>query len=247
MRNVLAASARLASLRRRVHILGLATLCLAPFRAQAQVMDDPMISMPMPAASTPSGTISTSQITTVTYFHITPDTAITTGVYYSPRFNAVVPLLLADTAITPHWSVETGYEYVSAQGEGIYLTENILRLGALYAQNFGQWRFDNRAAAEEVLIRGVDTPNVFQLRERPRLTYSFDSASAFKPHVYAYAEPRLDTGTGKITRVDYAAGLGFNLRKDITMDVFYVRETEPYMHSEDENFVGLQFVYFPQN
>jgi hypothetical protein len=247
MRNVLAASARLASLRRGVYVLAVTVLCCAPFRAQAQVMDDPMISMPTPAASTPSGTISTSQITTATRFNITPDIAITTGVYYSPRFNAIVPLLLADTAITPHWSVETGYEYVSAQGEGIYLTEHILRLGALYAQNFGPWRFDNRAAAEEVLIRGVDTPNIFQLRERPRLTYDFDPANAFKPRVYAYAEPRLDTGMGKITRVDYAAGVGFNLRKDITIDVFYVRETQPYMHSEDENFVGLQLVYFPQN
>lgn len=210
-----------------------------------------MISMPAPAvvgaASTPAGTISTSQITTVAKFNITPDTAITTGVYYSPRFNVVVPLLLADTAITPRWSVETGYEYVSAQGEGIFLTEHILRLGALYAQSFGQFHFDNRAAVEEVLIHGVNAPDVFRLRERPRLTYNFDPESAFKPRVYAYAESMLDTRTGQFTRVDYAAGLGFNLRKDITMDVFYVRETEPYMHSQDVNFVALQFVYLPQN
>lgn len=251
MRNDRAALAHAASLRRRLYALVLTAPCFVPFHAHAQVMGDPMMVIPPPAgagsASTPAGTISTSQITTVTKFNITSDTAITTGVYYSPRFNVFVPLLLADTAITPRWSVETGYEYASAQGEGVFLTEHILRLGALYAENFGQFHFDNRAAFEEVLIRGVNEPDVFRLRERPRLTYNLDPASAFKPRVFAYAESMLDTRTGQFTRVDYSAGLGFNPRKDITMDVFYVRETEPYMHSQDENFVGLQFVYLPQN
>jgi hypothetical protein len=247
MRHDLAAGARALALRRCVYAFALTALCLMPFRALAQVADDPMVSMPAPAGSTASGTALTSQITTATKFNVTPDIAITTGVYYSPRFNVVVPLLLADTAITPHWSVETGYEYISAQGEGVYLTEHVLRLGALYGQDFGPLHFDNRALVEEVLIRGLSTPDVFQVRERPRLTYNFDPESALKPRAYVYAEPRLDTGIGKITRVDYTAGVGFNLRKDITMDVFYVRETEPYMHSQDVNFVALQLVYFPQN
>jgi Protein of unknown function (DUF2490) len=241
----------LAAWRPGVRVLTLMALCLLPSCALAQVMDDPMISMPAPGvvgtATTPAGTTSTSQITTVTKFNITPDTAITTGVYYSPRFDVVVPLLLADTAITPHWSVETGYEYVRAQGEGVFLTEHILRLGALYSENFGPIHFDNRAAIEEVLIHGVDTPDVFRLRDRPRLTYNLDPESLFKPRVYTYAEPMFDTGTGRFSRVDYAAGFGFNLRKDITMDVFYVRETEPDMHVNDVNFVALQLVYFPQN
>ncbi len=233
--------------RRRGAVVALAVFCLMPLRAQAQLVD---VQMPVPPASkgVPS-TATTSQFTAGVKFNVAPNTTITTGGYYSPRLDVRVPFLLLDHDLGGGWGLEAGYLYAAIDLQSYHLpmeSEHILRLGMNYTKNFGQFTFDNRALVEDVIVHNPvpgAAHNIVRVRDRPRLTYHVAPESEFAPRLYTYVEPSMDTRTGQVTRMDYAAGIGFKLTPNVTTDLFYIRETAPSTHAGDVNFFALQVIY----
>jgi hypothetical protein len=214
---------------RRLGIVFVMTvICLAPSCIHAQIIDDPM--PPIMRSQITPATATTTQLTVGVKFNLTAGTTITTGGYYSLRFNVSVPWLLLDL-------------------DGVHLpdeSENILRLGALYTKGFAHFSFDNRVLVEEVFLSGggeARSSNILRLRERPRLTYNLRPESSLAPRIYAYAEPTLETKARQFTRVDYAAGFGFRFPANCITDLFYIRETTPSTHQGDVNFFAIQLIY----
>ena len=233
---------------RRLGIVFVMTvICLAPSCIHAQIIDDPM--PPIMQSQVTPATATTTQLTVGVKFNLTAGTTITTGGYYSRRFNVSVPWLLVDHDLGSGWGVEAGYLYAAIDLDGVHLpdeSENILRLGVPYTKDFDHFSFDNRALVEEVFLSGggeAHSSNILRLRERPRLTYNLRPESSVAPRIYAYAEPTLETKARQFTRVDYAAGFGFRLRANCITDLFYIRETTPSTHQGDVNFFAIQLIY----
>jgi hypothetical protein len=208
-----------------------------------------MVEPMLPMESTPS-VPSTTQFTVGVKFNVAPNTAITTGGYYSPRLDVRVPWLLVDQDLGAGWGLEAGYLYVAINLRNLGLpneAENILRLGATYTHNLGQFTVDNRALIEQLFIHGGefegDPADTLHVRDRMRVTYHLLAESQFALRVYGYVEPTLDVQLGQLVRLDYSAGFGFKMIGNLTTDIFYIRETTPNMRGGQVNYFALQLIY----
>ncbi|MGB7068255.1 MAG: DUF2490 domain-containing protein [Pyrinomonadaceae bacterium] len=137
------------------------------------------------------------------------------------------------------FSVSPSYVYIRARNTaGRYRTENRLSLNAVYrfpVKNFGL----SHRSQYEYRIRSTGD----SWRYRPSLTFEKDLPGRWIPKskFFITEEPFYISTTRKFSRNRISVGVKKTVNKNVSVDVYYMRQNDGFSHPGDLNVIGTSW------
>lgn len=137
------------------------------------------------------------------------------------------------------WSFQQFYWHINARnGSGSFRTEHRLNLRAGYRFPFKKFVLSHRSWFEYRLRRPLNS-----WRYRPSLTFEKDIPKSIVPKAkfFVTEEVFYDSLLRKFSRNRFSVGVNKILTKNLSLDLFYLRQNDGYSRPGDLNVFGTSF------
>lgn len=137
------------------------------------------------------------------------------------------------------WSFQPYYWNISARNaRGQFRTEHRMNLRASYRFPFKKFGLSHRSTFEYRLRRPLNS-----FRYRPSLTFEKDIPKNIiaSAKVFITEEVFYDSLLEKFSRNRFTIGVTKTLSKNLSLDVYYMRQNDGYTHPGDLNVVGTSW------
>lgn len=136
-----------------------------------------------------------------------------------------------------NWSFQPFYWHIRARNTaGQFRIEHRLNLRVGYKFPIKKFGLSHRSTFE---YRMRTTGNTW--RYRPSLTFEKEIKFIPEAKVYITEEPFYDSATKKFSRNRFTIGINKTLTKQLSVDIYYMRQNDGFAHPGDLNVIGTSW------